>query len=100
MADTGVDRQHCLFIDKNLGQVKSTNVEDSYYDHRYRKVIQYVDYSGSQADVADGHGTHVAGTLVGDCTIDDRNYANVHPFRGMAPGAKLAVFDIGTATPD
>lgn len=47
------------------GRVPTTSVKQAKFDLKYRKVIQYVDYSQDQNDVFSGHGSHVSGTLVG-----------------------------------
>jgi len=60
------------------------------YPH-YRKIIQYVNYSGSAGDYSGGHGSHVSGTVAGASV--DKNGAT---YNGMAVGAKLAFFDIGS----
>ena len=53
-------------------------------------MIQYVNYSGSGGDLNNGHGSHVAGTVAG------MSLSGGNVYRGMAPGAKLSFFDIGT----
>ena len=49
-----------------------------------------MNYSGSSGDLSNGHGSHVAGTVAG-MSLSDGNF-----YKGMAPGAKLSFFDIGT----
>ena len=74
-------------------------------------MIQYVNWSGSGGDYRygsylfeaiftvfqrpsslrrDGHGSHVAGTLAGQCSAS--HYVD---YRGIASNAKIAFFDIG-----
>jgi hypothetical protein len=60
----------------------------------FRKVIQYINYSGSGGDQSQGHGSHVSGTVAG-LSLSGRN-----EYKGMASGAKLSFFDIGTKTGD
>lgn len=95
VADTGIDEESCFFKDYNKGKVKR-GTSEIYTDLSHRKVIQYVDYSGSSGDYSNGHGTHVAGTLLGYCSLNDPDYsADRNYYMGMAPGAKVAFFDIG-----
>lgn len=82
VSDTGVDRDHCYFVDKeNTPSSWSVNLNA-------RKLAQYVDFV-DQRDYEYGHGTHVAGTIAGK-RIDANGMAD-----GIAPSAKLAVADIG-----
>jgi hypothetical protein len=50
-------------------------------------------------DAARGHGTHVAGTLVGKSILGsgNNNPSNINPnqWQGVANGAKIAFFDAG-----
>lgn len=76
-------------------------------DPTHRKVIQYVFDSrtttavigDSLDDTAVGHGTHVVGTAVGSMYCLPSATCNLtalhQPFQGMAPGAKVAFFDVG-----
>jgi hypothetical protein len=72
--------QHCFFHDKNRA-VPYDNI-----DVQARKVVQYLISTGDKTDTAEGHGTHVAGSIVGD-TEDGGD-----PFSGMAPAAKLGLW--------
>lgn len=71
--------QHCFFRDSNRP------VPYNGIDLQARKVVQYMMFWGDETDTPEGHGTHVAGSIVGD-TEEDQN-----AFSGMAPGAKLGV---------
>eukprot|EP01034_Spumella_vulgaris_P024397 gene24397-30741_t len=93
VSDTGIDENHCFFRDDTLGKVPRSGVESTVIDHRFRKVVQYVNFSSSGGDYAGGHGTHVAGSLAGHCSSDG-DAQNL--YGGMAPEAKIAFFDIGT----
>jgi subtilisin family serine protease len=95
VSDTGVDENSCFFQDKQRGKVKRTTIEEAYFDLSKRKVIQYVNYSGSSGDYASGHGSHVSGTLAGYCSLDDSNAGSMNTYHGMSSAAKLAFFDIG-----
>ena len=57
---------------------------------RFRKIVQYVNFSGNTGDVSYGHGSHVCGTLAGYClnTCDSSGSGLYH---GAAPSAKIAV---------
>ena len=46
---------------------------------------------------SDGHGTHVAGTALGQSESDGSLYET---YEGMAPQAKVAFFDIGLPSGD
>jgi Subtilase family len=86
ISDTGIDEESCFFKDPK-GAVRRSNALNPFTDPSYRKVIQYVNYSGGGGDVFAGHGSHVAGSVAGN-NPGDASY------RGMAPMAKLAFFDI------
>ncbi|MBN1880369.1 S8 family serine peptidase [bacterium] len=84
--DSGVDPDHCFFYDSVQGNPTST------VNHNQRKIVAYREYGGEAWDGCDmGHGTHVAGTALG---YPDDGSSNLN-YRGMAPGAKLTVGDIG-----
>ena len=93
ISDTGIDEFSCYFKDPK-GRVPRSSPLHPITDHSFRKVIQYVNFSGSSGDFRSGHGSHVAGTVAGDSLGDNNIY------RGMAPAAKLAFFDIGAKTGD
>ena len=99
--DSGVDVDSCFFYDPDLSI--SDNIENSaeaptritvslFFDNDKHRKIRYY---GSASDFSDGdgHGTHVAGTLVGNPykSRDTMAVAN----RGMAPEARLAFLDLG-----
>lgn len=86
ISDTGIDEESCFFKDPK-GAVRRSSALNPFTDPSYRKVIQYVNYSGGGGDVFAGHGSHVAGSVAGNNPADAS-------YRGMAPMAKLAFFDI------
>jgi hypothetical protein len=92
VSDTGIDENNCYFQDAVLGKVPRSSEIHPHTDNRFRKVIQYVNFSGSAGDYPGGHGSHVAGTLAGYC-VNCNSGAN--SYMGMANQAKLAFFDIG-----
>jgi len=95
IVDTGLDQKSCFFRD-STGPVPITTITEAAFDTRKRKVIQYVRWADDK-DLANGHGTHVAGTLVGVCV--DPNF-QFDQYKGVAPGAKVAFFDVGFSTGD
>lgn len=90
VADSGLNDLSCFFYDIS-GTITSRNGDLQSYR---RKVIQY-NVNSQFADAYDdegGHGTHVSGSISGNCLTDqfDTN--------GMASDSKIAFFDIGNAT--
>lgn len=102
VSDTGIDENSCFFIDRQHGKVPRASIEHPHFDLKYRKVIQYLNYSGSSGDYMNGHGSHVSGTLAGNCEASDSHYNSMSAYKGMSSAAQLAFFDIGmnTATSD
>eukprot|EP01032_Pedospumella_encystans_P012778 gene12778-14757_t len=94
ISDTGIDETSCFFRDTTHGPVPRSSIQHPITDNKYRKVIQYISYSGSSGDYAAGHGSHVAGTVAGLCAYE-KNNGQINANRGMASGAKIAFFDIG-----
>lgn len=94
ISDTGIDETSCYFRDKSHGTVPRSSVSHPVTDLKYRKVVQYITYSGSSGDYYSGHGSHVAGTVAGYCEYERDNAAH-NAYHGMAPAAKIAFFDIG-----
>lgn len=70
--------QHCFFRDKYRP------VPVNAVDLQARKVVQYVISWGDKPDYAEGHGTHVAGSIAGNTDGLGSN-----DFAGMAPAAKI-----------
>lgn len=91
ISDTGIDEESCYFYDPQLGRVPRSDIENPKTYPQYRKIVQYVNYSGSGGDYSGGHGSHVSGTVAGHSLGSDGSSYN-----GMASGAKLAFFDIGS----
>jgi hypothetical protein len=113
MADTGLDANSCYFNGDALPVVNTWSDAEGYgtlTDLSHRKIVAYdFLYSCDQwptgpscEDPADhtkwdtlGHGTHVAGNMVGD---SDNNPENFAAQDGMAPAAKIVVQDAGYLT--
>eukprot|EP00624_Nannochloropsis_granulata_P000737 evm.model.NODE_12910_length_10155_cov_26.200590.2 len=93
VVDTGLDQNSCFFSD-STGPVATTTISAAEFDTKKRKVIQYVQWA-DDTDVIDGHGTHVAGSAVGESVDPNFEYDT---YKGAAPGAKLAFFDVGFDT--
>jgi subtilisin family serine protease len=92
IADSGVNDLSCFFADNSeMYRTRSTSRTWGIESFR-RKIIQYVPYADSVDDEG-GHGTHTCGTLAGESlsVFSEEN--------GVAPGAKIAFFDIGRALP-
>ncbi len=84
--DTGVDYNSCWFRDTN----------DAPPGPSHRKIIDYTLWGGNPYDGCDtGHGSHVAGTLVGDQSFINPGDID---YNGMAYKAKLTVQDVGPDT--
>eukprot|EP00520_Triparma_pacifica_P005907 CAMPEP_0118661860 /NCGR_PEP_ID=MMETSP0785-20121206/16513_1 /TAXON_ID=91992 /ORGANISM="Bolidomonas pacifica, Strain CCMP 1866" /LENGTH=871 /DNA_ID=CAMNT_0006555345 /DNA_START=294 /DNA_END=2909 /DNA_ORIENTATION=- len=93
VADSGLDHQSCYFFDSsnkvnfdsnvNVGS-RSTPIHENIAS---RKVVQYVGYADPTEGENGGHGTHVAGSIVGNSPGAAHN--------GMSYDAKVAFFDIG-----
>ncbi|MCB9751192.1 MAG: S8 family serine peptidase [Myxococcales bacterium] len=101
LLDTGVDIDHCAFLDPD-GLPAINGVGGTEVDPSRRKVIA-VDFLWDGDDPEDpdawddnGHGTHVAGTIAGDSLP----YSAHNNHDGMAPAAKLVVQDGGFSVDD
>jgi hypothetical protein len=84
MMDSGLDYNSCWFREQGNAPPGGN----------HRKVVSYTTWGGGHAydGCNTGHGTHVAGTAVGDQSyINPGNYN----YNGMAYGAKIAVQDVG-----
>jgi hypothetical protein len=92
VADSGLDYQSCFFYDSSVGVyfsgADSITGKPVFENMSHRKMVQYVAYSDKVEGEDGGHGTHVAGTVMG-------NSASLPNDAGMAPEAKVAFYDIG-----
>jgi subtilisin-like proprotein convertase family protein len=98
--DTGVDADSCFFRDGTLGLPPTNDGNGTVVDANQRKIIA-VNFLDPNEDPLDpthwdthSHGSHVAGTMVGD---DLANPINNDTGDGMAPGAKIVIQDAGYA---
>lgn len=92
IGDTGIDHDLCFFNDP------SRKVPIDAFDSNHRKIVTYQDCSVNAHQMGDssgGHGTHTAGTLAGEVYSKGFNTSLLSEFNGLAPKAKLAVFDFG-----
>jgi len=83
--DSGVDSLHPFFYDPNV----PTPFDRANYSHR--KIVRIIP-KADKYDAPNGHGTHVCGTVAGSVLSHSSGSAL---YEGMAPGAKLVVYDIG-----
>eukprot|EP01041_Mallomonas_annulata_P005788 gene5788-11690_t len=88
LCDTGVDVKSCFFAEKSGRQVPLSPATRPIVENTRRKIISYVTYADAR-DSFQGHGTHVAGTILGYPLTGSK------ADRGVASGAKLAFFDAG-----
>jgi len=89
VADTGLDDLSCFFVDDSEAYATPYTNRSGVVEPLRRKVIQYFS-SADNSDYFGGHGSHVTGSIAGASISDFGN------MDGMAPGAKVAFFDIGT----
>lgn len=82
-----MDQHSCFFHDP----AHPVRYDFATNDTRHRKIFMYNSYADDTEADADAHGTHVAGTLVGEALED----ATLTPYDGMAYKARLVFFDIG-----
>ncbi|MBN1848264.1 MAG: S8 family serine peptidase [Deltaproteobacteria bacterium] len=92
VCDSGLDQ----------GSTNANLLHDDFEDGLGRsRIIEMIDLSGDgAADVSSGHGTHVAGSVLGNGLMSGSNPgSNIFPpscFAGMAPKANLVFQAIGT----
>jgi subtilisin family serine protease len=84
LGDTGVDMDLCFFADPDQAIAHYPSPPNL----KHRKIVWYNPIADA-ADDAEGHGTHVAGSLAGNA------YSNsfLKDYNGMAPDAKLVIYD-------
>jgi hypothetical protein len=95
--DTGVDDLSCFLIDTSGNTTTRTPGKDyaaPVTEPWRRKVIQYIAWGDGDPSIGKDHGTWVAGSTAGQC-IDTQSPAAAYD--GVAPGAKVTMFDIDVA---
>ena len=97
VSDTGLDDSSCYFIDTSQKtDIKRSSINDPYVDFSRRKVVQYSHLKNTDTeDLTAGHGTHVCGTVAG---YNRKPLSGDGKYSGVAPYAKIAFLDIGTAS--
>eukprot|EP00612_Vaucheria_litorea_P001755 CAMPEP_0171455352 /NCGR_PEP_ID=MMETSP0945-20130129/2283_1 /TAXON_ID=109269 /ORGANISM="Vaucheria litorea, Strain CCMP2940" /LENGTH=871 /DNA_ID=CAMNT_0011980579 /DNA_START=73 /DNA_END=2688 /DNA_ORIENTATION=+ len=113
IGDSGLDSRHCFFRDENFDEADAIAKRQAAggglgarFDYpNHRKIAQYVAYTDGDEGEVGGHGTHVAGSVLGsfdegvtDTLIEPGQewYGNATSHTGMAPAAKAAFFDMGS----
>jgi len=89
LGDTGIDADQCFFDDP------AQPVPYGQPNFSHRKIVYYVAL-GDKKDDSGGHGTHVAGSIVGEIPTspDDDTRRYLRDYNGMAPRARLAFIDL------
>ncbi len=116
VADSGVDFPHCAFTDPVLAQPPISTCTDgagcpaATPDFNHRKIPIYYKWSPANDPLGDsacpngasaGHGTHVAGSILGNNLADPVDCASLttpgggSDLDGMAPGARLVAQELG-----
>eukprot|EP01062_Namystynia_karyoxenos_P066264 TRINITY_DN60226_c0_g1_i1.p1 TRINITY_DN60226_c0_g1~~TRINITY_DN60226_c0_g1_i1.p1 ORF type:complete len:1211 (+),score=343.65 TRINITY_DN60226_c0_g1_i1:93-3725(+) len=104
VGDTGIDNDHCFFRDPKRP------VPFNSHDPDHRKIVYYGMQDNSAAshmDAHEGHGTHIVGTILGECapgTTATTKVGNesvpVSRYHGFLPKAKVAFLDLGRYSGD
>eukprot|EP00587_Corethron_hystrix_P001874 CAMPEP_0113303676 /NCGR_PEP_ID=MMETSP0010_2-20120614/3994_1 /TAXON_ID=216773 ORGANISM="Corethron hystrix, Strain 308" /NCGR_SAMPLE_ID=MMETSP0010_2 /ASSEMBLY_ACC=CAM_ASM_000155 /LENGTH=772 /DNA_ID=CAMNT_0000157715 /DNA_START=252 /DNA_END=2567 /DNA_ORIENTATION=- /assembly_acc=CAM_ASM_000155 len=84
ISDSGCSVNSCYFYDPN-NQVERNR--KGIVNLSCRKIVQY--FTAGDGEDNNSHGTHVASIIAGNCSGCEQDDAN-----GVAPEAKLAIFDI------
>ena len=88
VVDTGLNDLSCFFVDNSNSYASILTDRSGALQQSRRKVIQYISKS-DYLDYEGGHGTHVAGTIVGS------SLSSHSDMNGMAPDAKITFYDVG-----
>ena len=112
LGDSGVDKRSCFFASRSVSKAASPPQQHDHVGnhlHLFRvssndeqidadtsdKIISYIPFA--DAEDTSGHGTHVAGTLVGKPILEPDTPGTLPTFAGMAPEGRLAIVDVGDA---
>lgn len=88
LSDTGIDIHSCFFLDEE----HAVRYDSAMNDTQHRKISLYLPFSNDREDGNDSHGTHVAGTLVGEVSSE----SPLSVYNGIAYKARLSFIDIGS----
>ena len=93
ISDTGLDQYSCSFREGD-GSITPVSMSSTYTtDMTRRKVLNYVTWTyGDSTDYADGHGTHMAGSALGENVGNAAGVASTTD--GIASSARLCFFDL------
>mmetsp|Transcript_12771 Transcript_12771/g.19203 ORF Transcript_12771/g.19203 Transcript_12771/m.19203 type:complete len:1005 (+) Transcript_12771:46-3060(+) len=101
IGDTGVDWDNCFFADNGTTMKfdePMPNHRKIYYYHPNVKTVNdsgnIITIKSDTQDYVSGHGTHVAGSVLGDIPKSHPNYNALKNYRGVAPDAKMFFTDI------
>lgn len=86
VTDSGLDSYNGYFYDKNM------NISYDKVMPEHRKIYYYNNYIDDWDSDNDGHGTHVCGTIAGKADCEN---CPASLYNGVAPEAKIALFDVG-----
>ena len=97
IADSGVDYYRCYFADPSGAQFDAfVDLPAPLPESPVSQLTGYWRYMDGLDDPS-GHGTHVAGSIVGNATLGANGEA-LRAYNGMAYNARLLVTDIGCQT--
>ena len=90
VVDSGVDRYHPFFYDPDHDVTIGTNITNR-AKSQHRKIEHIFNFADDR-DIRYGHGTHVAGTALGEAYC---NNCSISLYNGIAPKSRLILADIG-----
>ncbi|KAJ6241085.1 proprotein convertase [Anaeramoeba flamelloides] len=88
IGDTGVDTRLCMFYDNDTtGSIPYDKVNKTVH----RTFNAYYLKGGKKTDVAEGHGTFITATVLGNAIkINENDITDISKYNGMAPDSKCA----------
>lgn len=95
ISDTGLSVDSCFFTDPTRAVPISSSISTIPPDTGHRSVRVMLTSNGDSVD-ANGHGTHVCGSAIGNPTgaADSPTALDAPDFTGVAPAARLVLVDI------